>query len=415
MTVNIARVRWRMGQALLPDHFILQEESLSLESQMRFRTRGLPDAGVAEMKLNESLLAEGVFSIRSLRLVMPSGLLIQIPGNAAASPFNLNIPGATRVPVHFHVIQRSDEETRAASASGEEEEEVPRVVHQTALSSDQSYPDAHETLKLAEFEKDPDGNWRLSEAYIPPLLQVGTTPFLEDRLTELNELLGSFQYRLTQEIAASHLSGDSLSGAKQCLKSIFRIQRFLANLFHRVHPHPYYVYEALKEFYTEVCFYENTVPEHATDPFDNDQLAACFGRILEPLKRHLQSVAAPSPYLPFELRDNLWRIELPPRTREAREVYFLIQKRHVSQTVSLREIKLASLSRVSLVHTLALQGVPLKSIDRPPFQHTFGSEVDFYLINEGEEWDHALRELNIGFYHLPAFEGLQFYLYWRFA
>lgn len=413
MAVNIARVRWQMGQALLPDHFICQEESLSLEARTRFRMRGLPDYGAAELKINDSLLSEGVFSIQSIKMVMPSGLLVQIPGNSTVSPFNLNVPGAARLPVYFHLIHETAVGEKPASESDEGDGEIPRVFHPAALSSDQSYPNAFETLKLAEFEKSPDGIWRISPDYIPPLLQVGTSPFLAAELTELRELLDNFQYRLTQEIAASHLSGDSLTGAKQCLKSIYAIQRFLANLFHRVQPHPFHLYEALKNFYTEVCFYENMIPEHAAEPFDNDQSAPIFSRILVPLKEHLHAAQAPSPYLPFELRDNLWRAELPPKTREAREVYFLIQKRHVSQVISLREIKLASLSRVPLVHTLALQGILLNPIDRPPFQHSFGAEVDFYRIGEGEEWDHALRELNVGFYNLPQLEGLRFYLYWR--
>ncbi len=413
MTDKLARIRWQMGQALLPDHFVAQEESLTLESLFRFRMRGLPDYGIAELKFNESLLAEGILSIQHMTAVMPSGLLLEVPGNAKVSSFNLNIPGSVTVPVYFHLIRSRPAELEQRQDA--EEEVVSRVTHQLVLTSEQSYPDALETFKLVEFEKDPDSIWHLSGRYIPPLLQTGTTPFLDQELSGLSEILENFHYKLTQEIAASHLSGESLTGAKQCLRSVYRIQRFLANLFSKVHLHPYFLYEALKEFYSEVCFYENSVPEHITDPFDPDNLATCFGRILDPLKNEMQVVQAPSPYLPFELRDNIWRIALPPRTREAREVYFLIQKKHVSEVVSTREIKLASVSRIPVVHKLALQGVPLKKIERPPFQHTFGSEVDFYLITEGEEWDHALRDLSLGFYHLPRLEGMRFYLYWRFS
>jgi type VI secretion system protein ImpJ len=78
-------------------------------------------------------------------------------------------------------------------------------------------------------------------------------------------------------------------------------------------------------------------------------------------------------------------------------------------------MKLSSLSRLSAVHKLALQGVPLQKIGRPPFQHSFGPEVDFYRITEGEEWDHALRDQSLGFYNNPSFEGVKFYLFWRFA
>lgn len=413
MPGKLARVRWEMGQALLPEHFVAQEDSFETDSSIRSSLRGLPDYGIASLKVNDTLLSEGVFSIAALTAVMPTGLLLDVPGNAVITSFNLNVPGLSIVPVYLHVLKNKPGSEQ--DENPDEEGEISKIIFQLVLSSEQSYADALETMKIAQFEKDPDGIWLMSPSYIPPLLQVGKSPFLESELTELSQALELFQYKLSQEIAASYLSGDSLTSVKLCLKSVYRIQRFLANIFSKINIHPYYVYEALKEFYTEVCFYENTVPEHVADPFDCDQLGKTFSRILNPLRGQMQVAQAPSPYLPFELKDNVWQIKLPPRTREAREVYFLIQKKHVSEIVSLKELKLASASRVSLVHKLSLQGIPLQKIDRPPFQHTFGSEVDFFLISQGEEWDHALREMTLGFYHSAQFEGMNYYLYWRFA
>ncbi len=74
---------------------------------------------------------------------------------------------------------------------------------------------------------------------------------------------------------------------------------------------------------------------------------------------------------------------------------------------------MAGASRVSLMHKLALKGIPLNKIDRPPFQHPFGPEVNFYTVGEGEEWDHALREQSAAFYVTTGLEGAKFFLYWR--
>ena len=413
MADKLARVQWKMGQALLPEHFVAQEGAFEADSIIRSRLTGVPGYGVAALKINDTLLSEGVFSIPGLTIVMPSGLLLDVPGNARITSLNLNLPGLSLVPVYLHVLKSKSNAEQGENS--EQDSEIFRIIYQLVLSSEQSYADAFETMKLAQFEKDPDGIWVLSSSYIPPLLQTGTSPFLESELTELSHALEPFQYKLSQEIAASYLSGDSLTSVKQCLKSVYTIQRFLSNIFSRINIHPYYVYEALKNFYTEVCFYENTVPENITNPFDCDQLGKCFAEIFEPLKQQMQVVQSPSPYLPFELKNNVWQIKLPPRIREAREIYFLIQKKHVSEIVSLKELKLASVSRVSLVHKLALQGIPLQKINRPPFQHTFGSEVDFFLVSQGEEWDHALREMTLGFYHSNQYEGMNYYLYWRFA
>ena len=45
--------------------------------------------------------------------------------------------------------------------------------------------------------------------------------------------------------------------------------------------------------------------------------------------------------------------------------------------------------------------------------HAFGPEVDFYRMNPGDEWDHALREDGLAFYALPALERVQVSLFWR--
>jgi type VI secretion system protein ImpJ len=99
--------------------------------------------------------------------------------------------------------------------------------------------------------------------------------------------------------------------------------------------------------------------------------------------------------------------------REAKEVYFLVQKSHTNQKIELENLKLSASSRISLVHKLALQGIPLKKINQPAFLHSFGPEVDFYRIMEGEEWDNALRELSVVFYDHPQVKDMEFYLYRR--
>ena len=411
MVDKLARVRWEMGQTLLPGHLVAQEEALTADTVRRFRMSGLPSWGVARLKWNDTLLAEGVFSIQAATAVMPSGRLIEVSANAAVSPFNLNISGNTSVPVFCHLIE--------SMAVAEDEDEAPdgssirRNVWKLVLSSEQSLLEAVETMKIAEFEKDPEGGWKLSGRYIPPLLQVGTSPFLLRDMEELKQALELFHFKVTREIAASYLSGDSMFSAKECLKGAIGMQRFLANLLSEIHLHPYMLYEELKRFHTEVCFYRDTIPEHATEPYRHNQLAECFAGVIEPLRQQMSLIQSKSPYLPFELQDGVYKLELPAAVREAGEVYFLVQKGHVNMPASLEGIKLAGISRLPLIHKLALLGIPLVKIERPPFQQRFGPEVDFYAIAPGEEWDRALGESSVAFYDAPKCRDLRFFLYWR--
>jgi len=401
-----------MGQTLLPEHLLAQEESILADTVLRFRMQGLPFYGIGTLKLNETLLDEGILTIQELTLVMASGLLLDVPGNARVSPFNLNVPGTTTVSVHLHVL--ADASVAVDAGKGWEEDAEVRVsksIYRLVLSSEQGYAGAMETVKLAEFKKSPDGAWQLSREFIPPLMQLGASPFLKSDMGELAEALELFQYNLSMD-AASYLSGESLYSVKQCLKNVFKTQRLLANLGSQVHLHPYFLYEELKTLYAEVCFYRSATPENITAPYNHDHLVL-LKNLIRQLNDQMQLVKSHPPYLRFELSEKIYRVKLPEEIRQATDVYFLIQKNRILATLSIDDLKVAGVARLPFVHKMALQGIPLRKVERAPFQHSFGAEVEFYLLREGEEWDHALNEMIVAFYDRPDFEDTEFYIYWR--
>jgi type VI secretion system protein ImpJ len=412
MDDKLARVRWEMGQTLLPEHLLAQEESILADTVLRLHMRGLPFYGIGKLKLNETLLDEGVLSIQEMTLVMGSGLLLDVPGNATVSPFNLNGPGMVSVSVYLHVLK--DNPAVDDTRKGWEEDaavSVSKIVYRLALSSEQDYPDTIEILKLAEFKKSLEGTWQISRDFIPPLIQVGASPFLKSDMDELSEVLELFQYNLSLD-ASSYLSGESLISVKQCLKSVFKAQRLLANLGSQIHLHPYFLYEELKTLYTEVCLYRNATPQDIAAPYDHNQLAS-LKDMIRILNKQMKIVRSRPPYLPFKLKDNIYQVTLPDEIRQATDVYFLVQKSQVMVSLSIDDLKVAGQARLPFVHKMALQGIPFKKVVRPPFQHSFGSEVEFYLIREGEEWDHALNEMTLAFYDRPDLKDTDFYIYWR--
>jgi type VI secretion system protein ImpJ len=398
MTDILARVHWKMGQSILPEFFVTQEESLLRDSILRFKATGLPFYGITRLSWNNSLISEGVVAINKMTLIMPSGQLLNVPENSKIEPYNLSQSGSSRVSVYCHFIMGDKETSEDAGGwSDEDKSDIPKAYYELILSSEQSTHGILESIKIAEFEKAPDETWQLSESYIPPLIEVGTTPFFKKKMDELSELLELFHYNLALE-ASGYLSGDSLINVKMCMKSSIKIQRLLGNINSQIHCHPYYLYEALNDFYTEVCYYKKILPENNTSPYRHDQLATCFNIIIDPLIEQMKALETKSPYLPFTYKDGIFSLKLPSEARAARETYFLVQKGHVGDKLDISNMKLGCMSRISTIHRLALPGVPLRKTERPPFQHSFGAEVEFFKIVEGEEWDYALRDLSIAFY-----------------
>ncbi|MEN6488131.1 MAG: type VI secretion system baseplate subunit TssK, partial [Smithella sp.] len=104
MNESLARIDWKMGQALLPEHLIAQEESLLAHNNFKFRMLGVPFYGIGSLRIIESLLAEGIFSVREIEAVTGSGTLLVYPGNISITPFNLNMPGTTKVSLYLHLL-----------------------------------------------------------------------------------------------------------------------------------------------------------------------------------------------------------------------------------------------------------------------------------------------------------------------
>ncbi len=412
MIDQLARIDWKMGQTLLPEHFLAQEDSLIADVATRFSLLGAPFYGVGRLKWNESLLEQGILSVAKLTLVLPTGPLLQIPGNARVQSFNLNATGSTTANIYLHLtgerIPTDDEDETAAG------DPLERYSHGVVLSSEQVQRGALFTMKLAEFEKGAEGSWGLSPKFIPPLLRVGTSPFLRDSLEALAQALALFQEKLQENIAASYLGGEGLAGAKTCLKALYTFQRLLANLRGQVHVHPYVLSEALRVFYAEVCVYQERTPEDITSAYRHDDLAGTFGKVIAPLLEHLRLQKGKAPYTPFEQRDGLFLLEeLPPEARGAMEVFLLLQKPRVGEALRVDSLKLASRMRLPNVHKLSLIGIPIKAIERPPFQHQFGPEVDFFQLSFGDEWDKALGEGSLAFYETPGLAGAKAFLFWR--
>ncbi len=414
MSNRLSRVLWAMGQALLPGHLRALEESLLADSALRFNLQATPSYGLYKLRWNEVLLAEGVLSLETMTLVMASGLLLELKSNAQVTPLNLNIPGSSLLSVYVHV--GSLPENSSSGESGQKiikRDNVNCWLWPLELSTEPEHPDTQESFRLAEFEKQPNGSWRLSSQYIPPLASLGTVPFLHDELTALAHKLEAYHYQISQEITAIYLSGSDLVNAKQCLKSVVQTQRFLANLLAQISPHPYQVYEHLKNFYVDLCFYHNDAPQFAIAPYRHEKLYEVFREILVPLNEQIKFSQARSPYLSFTVSGDLILANLPNTIREAKEIYLLVQKSTVTQAISLDGFKIAAVTRLPIVHKFYLQGIPCKRLERPPFQHSFGPEVDIYQLSTGEEWDYALNELTLGFYSNPKLSDANYFMHWR--
>ena len=409
---ELSRVRWQVGQALMPDHLRAQEDALQAEMHMRQSMAGMPAFGFYSLSWNSDLFSDGVLALSDACLLLKGGMLLSIPHNAVCDPLNLAMTGQVEVSVYVHWMGPSEQVNESGKDWRSGTVHVPKVVHQFKLSTQQAEPDAIASIQLGAFEKEPDGGWKLTYDYIPPLLLVGTTPFLVHELSILKAALEAFQVRLSHDSVAS-LSVELTYGSRECLKSLLALKRTLKHMERGVHPHPYHLFDTLMSFYVEVCLYRDATPVAARTLYNHDDLAGSFRAVLGPLLEQMTVASQKTPYLEFERKDGLFTVDLPKDIRSAQSAYLLVQRKSVNSQVDLSPIKLAAPARLATVHQRALSGVALQAVDQPSMKQSFGPEILFFQMTLNEEWNAAVSEGALTFYFHPNFGDCSFYLVWK--
>ncbi|MEE2789295.1 MAG: type VI secretion system baseplate subunit TssK [Myxococcota bacterium] len=409
---HLAKVRWQMGQALLPQHLYAQDEALTAEMHLLNSFRGLPAFGVASMNWSDELLVDGVMAIQAADIVLPSGVVLSIPRNTKCAPFNIGVLGVNRVSLYLHYLGDSDSHKASRSGWDAGAAEVSRRIYQTVISPEQAHEGAISSFQLGVFEKQPDGAWQLTFEYIPPLMQLGTSAYLKAELNLLETALEAFSGRLSHDSVAA-LSVELIYGSRECLKSLQALRRMLWNLEKDIHPHPYVLFEAIVAFYVEVCMYRDATPVAARTLYEHSDISTCFQSVLGPLFEQMTVAVQKTPYQPFILKNGVYRLELPREIMQSRSVYVLVQKSGVNQEFDASRLKMAAPARLPIVYQRALMGIGLKPISRPSLGQTFGPEVSFYEVVFNDEWNAAVAEGAVSFFAQADFTDLSFYMVWN--
>lgn len=412
-TLKTAPVRWFLGQTVLPEHLIALQELTTSVSELRARVLGLPHYGIAQLAFSEALLRDGVLSVSELTAVLPDGTVISVPGNCTPAPLSLAATSATRVSVYLHLLS----ETVSGQGNRVYESDprtVERLLWRGVLSISDQVERSVAALRLGDFEKAVAGSWSLLGSVLPPLLHVGSTPHLQPALQLLESQMSALEPQLTVQLQDTFLRPDRLSAIRRCLAALARVQSLLSDLQLRVPLHPYVLHSALRELYFETCCFHEVLPDQSPLPYRHDDLGRCFGLILRLLQQALRPVYVRSTHLRFQRSNGLFTCApLPQEVKDAQEVYLLVQRPTLHDRIPMDDVKLSCTSRLALVHRLVLRGVTFKHAERPPFQHTFGPEVDFYHLQSGEEWEHVMRENSLSLYVHPVLERANLFLFWR--
>lgn len=425
----LAPVHWQMGQTLLPKHLLAQETALTAEAFLRHQTAGLPFHGVGMLEWDKYALDGGTLDLKCLR-VYPSSTrsVIDYPGNASIVNLSMHFPEKSRAEVYYFVLQ-DNQAVLSDPPLNPTKQDISKRLYKIILSFESRFREEYEGLledhqiidqgKLAEFVKDNQKHWKLSERFIPPLVQIGVSDFLVRPLQQLNILLGRFLKETLSVYQKQQLPDMRLFEMKHCVNALYESQQFIANHISigrnqaELKMHPYFLYEHLQKLFRQLTVLSGEWTPSPLQNYRHDDLhgtfKVLFGNIVSRLTLHNRTNQS----YQLHLKDGVYQALLPEVIGPKDSLYLVV---NCDEQPAIEKAVLPCMSSRRRMPTLfhySLSGVPLKSVQHSSLTHYFGDNIQCFQLAEGEELTHIINDGSLAFLAQPEFENYTFYLFYQ--
>ena len=417
------KIVWNEGMLLTPHHF--QQWDNYHEDLLNSRVNSIMpyNYGVLDLQVNSEAVANGNFQITSCRAVMPDGLMVNVP-DAEAVP-DLRPVGshfgveAEKLGVHLAIPAKkageANYQANGATASGNLRflQEGAQVKDETSGTNEQpvSYAksnlrivfddelrDGFTSVKIAELQRTPTGQLKISEDYIPPALKVSASLWLANMLRQMVEILITKSGSLGEQRRASNASLADFTTSEVAvfwlLNTINSSIPVMSHFFRSPLLHPEKLYLEMATLVGRLMTFSLEFHPKDIVKYDHDDLHFTFYNLSAQLRELLETVI-PSRCVPIPLektRDTLYvgRIDDERLIKEAG--FFLAVRAQMPEAKLIegvpRVVKIASRDVIDSVIGSALPGVVLTHASPPPAP--IPSRVGFkyfQLDNIGPYWN----------------------------
>ena len=365
---------------LTPHHFQQWDNYYEELLSSRFASTAPYEWGVLDFQANNEAIANGNFDLIRCRAVMPDGVLIGVPETEPAPaprPVMEHFgPDATKLDVHLAIpakrsgaanFQRNggapDQNLRYLQSpgmvpdetTGDNEQQLAFAQGNLRILLGDELTDGYSAIKIAELARTTTGQLKLGEQYIPPVLNIRASPWLEDMLRQLVEILITKSSSLGEQRRQRTTSLADFTGAEVAvfwlLHTVNSSIPNLAHLFRTPVLHPERLYFEMAELAGMLMTF--TPDRHPKDivRYEHKDLYGTFSQLIEQIRDMLETVVVDDRLL-----------------KEAG--FYLGVRADISEGQLIervpRVIKVASRDTIDVVIGSALPGVTLTHASPPP-------------------------------------------------
>ncbi len=436
------KVIWKEGLFLQPQHFQQSERFLLDSINTRLSSYISHYYGFTLFKLNTDAVANGTFTVTQARGIMPDGTAFDIPKHDAtppARPFEEHFTHDQQsLDVHFALPM--SEENKANVGDSADSKTPVRYVNRVVPVSDEVFGrqqkdievgdfnfkilfadesrDNYTSMSIARLIRSSSGQIEIDETYVPPLLYIGASQVLMDKIRSLLELLLAKNASLSSGRKQVEGGFAEFGGDKQTAFYLLQTINTYTPLINHHHfvpnVHPYDLFNLMIQFTGALCTFSSDMTIKKLPKYEHGNLAGVFSTFDTIIRSVLGAdISAGCVNIPIEevgpanylcrITDNI--------LFKAGKFFFGISadvpdKELVVGTLS--RIKMCSRDKLELLIPSAMPGLPLIHAAQPPKElSTKPGFVYFRLDQQGDFWDGITTSGTIAFYFPHQYKDLK--------
>jgi len=423
-------IHWHEGQFLQPQHFQhMQRELHEFHAQERTLARAYP-YGVVSMRFSEDELANRTLRLESLKVVMPSGLVIDFPDNAVIPSMDLR-ESLARHPDGFIIylaapLWDSNRANTLESGYRGEQTKLLYLRHERELrdenTGDSPKPIVKRKINSRLVLKEDDtnemevlplmrilpgvgqtvGQARLDPDFAPPCYNIRASAAIRGFAIDLANQVVACRNSLASQVYGAKLNMETIRGAQiEMLLRLRTLNRFAARLPLMVesnHLAPVDLYIELHELLGELNTLSPEEDIFSVRPFNHDDPLPAFQQLSERIRDFLKdSVEESYIKLSFEKLDICFQAHLEDEHLSGPSEYFLaIQTRMDSRelTALVEDPDRFKFMTLKLLNR-PIFGIRLKEERVPPLELPQQSGLHYFRVlrsESGRMWDMLVRE-----------------------
>lgn len=411
---NKNKVIWSEGLFLKPQHF--QQHDRYLEAFVEGRCRGLHNHswGLTEFVLDADQLSVGKIAIARAKGVFPDGTPFDMPDHDRPPPA-LDIDESVR-DCRVHLALPVRHEGQAEVSGSDAEEGLTRYVAREVSASDVSdYGQGDADMRVGTLrtrllldtdqrddyvclgvvhvvEAKADRSVKIESSYVPPNLNVQTSPWLSGFVSELNGLLHHRGEALGGRITGAGQGGAAEVSDLLMLQAINRYEPVVAHLASLNGLHPEALFRELISIAGDLCTFDTARRPGAFPPYDHDELTRCFEPVMNSLRRVLGTVIEERAVsIPLDEPRYGIRVGLVNDRTLLESADFVLAVRSAMPSEELRSMfppqtKIGSVEGIKQLVKSGVPGIPLQALPVAPRQLPFHADYVYFQLDRGSSF-----------------------------